>query len=158
MQRPAKPCTSVRFRAQPPSSSPRWSIPSSLPPLEPPRPRCLAKTLPLRRPGGEIGRRKGLKIPRLRPCGFEPRPGHQPRTAIRGPDSLDLDTLFKAAGQVETTLGIAAETLLGPKPGTKPMPSHWRPTQPEMPDLLGSAPPSGTRQVGNAPVVMLRQD
>lgn len=29
------------------------------------------------RPGGEIGRRKGLKIPRLRSCGFKSRPGHQ---------------------------------------------------------------------------------
>ncbi len=34
-------------------------------------------------------------------------------------DSLDLDTLFKAAGQVETTLGIAAETLFKPKLGAK---------------------------------------
>lgn len=29
------------------------------------------------RPGGEIGRRKGLKIPRLRSCRFESGPGHQ---------------------------------------------------------------------------------
>ena len=36
MQRPAKPCTPVRFRPQPPTIG----------------------------PGGEIGRRKGLKIPR----------------------------------------------------------------------------------------------
>jgi len=32
--------------------------------------------------------------------------------------SLDMDTLFKAAGQVETVLGIAAETLFEPR--TKP--------------------------------------
>ena len=55
MQRPAKPCTSVRFRAQPP-----YSVPNSS------------------RPGGEIGRRNGLKIRRpLRPCRFESGPGHQ---------------------------------------------------------------------------------
>ena len=55
MQRPAKPCTSVRFRAQPPYSVRNLS-----------------------RPGGEIGRRNGLKIRRpLRPCRFESGPGHQ---------------------------------------------------------------------------------
>ena len=30
--------------------------------------------------------------------------------------ALDLDTLLKAAGQVEMALGIAAETLFAPKP------------------------------------------
>ena len=34
------------------------------------------RPVPPTRPGGEIGRHKGLKIPRLRPCGFESRPGH----------------------------------------------------------------------------------
>ena len=32
--------------------------------------------LPQSCPGGEIGRRKGLKIPRLMPCRFESGPGH----------------------------------------------------------------------------------
>ncbi len=32
--------------------------------------------------------------------------------------ALDLDTLIKAAGQVEMALGIAAETLFAPKPTT----------------------------------------
>ena len=41
MQRPAKPCTPVRFRVQPPFTLKRSKS-----------------------PGGEIGRRKGLKIPR----------------------------------------------------------------------------------------------
>jgi hypothetical protein len=59
--------------------------------------------------------------------------------------------LFTAPGQVRTTLGIAAETLFGPKPGIMPMPRRGpRPSQPELPDLSGSAPLSGTRQVGNA--------
>jgi hypothetical protein len=47
MQRPAKPCTPVQFRPQPPVFS----------------------------PGGGIGRRKGLKIPRdLNPVPVRPRP------------------------------------------------------------------------------------
>ena len=37
--------------------------------------------------------------------------------------SLDLDTLLKAAGQVETVLGIAAETLFEPKPKRKAKPA-----------------------------------
>ena len=65
MQRPAKPCTSVRFRAQPP-----YSVPNSS------------------RPGGEIGRRNGLKIRRpLRPCRFESGPGHQRFKVLSETDS-----------------------------------------------------------------------
>ena len=68
MQRPAKPCTPVRFRPQPPIPA-DVSDPAdcSLP--------WASQDAPSR-PGGEIGRRKGLKIPRLRSCGFESRPGH----------------------------------------------------------------------------------
>jgi len=52
-------------------------------------------------------------------------------------DSLDLDILFKAAGQVETALGIAAETLFEPKPGTRPKTRRGpRPPPPEIPDLF----------------------
>lgn len=40
--------------------------------------------------------------------------------------SLDLDTLLKAAGQVETLLGIAAETLFKPTP----RPKHTRKAEP----------------------------
>ncbi len=53
MQRPAKPWTSVRFRAQPPTIRKNVSG-----------------------PGGGIGRRKGLKIPRGKPrAGSIPAPG-----------------------------------------------------------------------------------
>ena len=52
MQRPAKPLTSVRFRAQPPFSSPQCGHLS------------INFYFHLLSPGGEIGRRKGLKIPR----------------------------------------------------------------------------------------------
>ncbi len=77
MQRPAKPCTPVRFRAQPPSppfrTCPAFDHHAFL----------QAGTLPIPRapgPGGEIGRRKGLKILRSDPCGFESRPGHHLKT------------------------------------------------------------------------------
>ena len=57
MQRPAKPLTSVRFRAQPPFS---------LEQLDGSKPG----------PGGGIGRRKGLKIPRWQHrAGSSPAPG-----------------------------------------------------------------------------------
>ena len=64
MQRPAKPCTSVRFRAQPPNFSSTYQAgPCKIPP----RGIC---------PGGEIGRRKGLKIPRWQHrAGSSPAPG-----------------------------------------------------------------------------------
>ena len=64
MQRPAKPCTPVRFRPQPPF------VPST-------SHACLCRIC--RRssgPGGEIGRRKGLKIPRPHGrAGSTPAPG-----------------------------------------------------------------------------------
>jgi hypothetical protein len=86
MQRPAKPRTSVRFRAQPPRQ-PRRIPPSAARPTT--QADCaafaiaaahgpIAHSRQTPRPGGEIGRRKGLKIPRLRLCGFESRPGHHP--------------------------------------------------------------------------------
>ena len=60
MQRPAKPCTAVRFRSQPPN------LCSSL----------VLWVIPLSSPGGEIGRRKGLKIPRSNiRAGSSPAPG-----------------------------------------------------------------------------------
>lgn len=73
--------------------------------------------------------------------------------------TLDLDTLFKAAGQVEAVLGIAAETLFPPRPVakprtvSKPKPRPKRPSRPaaiEMPDLFASgapetAPPGASR-------------
>jgi hypothetical protein len=52
MQRPAKPCTAVRFRPQPPNFNLNCG------------------------PDGETGRRKGLKIPRWKHCaGSTPAPG-----------------------------------------------------------------------------------
>ena len=59
MQRPAKPCTPVRFRPQPPNA--------------PGRPRPGHPTARVAEPG----RRSGLKIRRLRPCRFESGSGHQ---------------------------------------------------------------------------------
>jgi hypothetical protein len=41
----------------------------------------------VRRPGGEIGRRTGLKIPGRKACGFESRPGHHQEH----PTELDPD-------------------------------------------------------------------
>ena len=39
---------------------------------------CILHTDPLRIcPGGEIGRRRGLKIPRRKACRFDSGPGHQ---------------------------------------------------------------------------------
>ena len=72
MQRPAKPCTPVRFRPQPPFhvSSPQG-------------------------PGGEIGRHKGLKIPRGQPCaGSSPAPGttQQPALSRQYPLSALIQT------------------------------------------------------------------
>ena len=61
--------------------------------LTAPAPSCrLALPLPSCCLGGEIGRRKGLKIPRsLPPCGFEPRPRHHaaPRLAEQPPGRLE---------------------------------------------------------------------
>ena len=42
------------------------------------------------RPGGEIGRRRGLKIPRRKVCRFESDPGHQ----IPKPESVFMDSGF----------------------------------------------------------------
>ena len=57
MQRTATPCTPVRFRPQPP----------------------LLRSPPKICPGGEIGRRKGLKIPRWKHrAGSIPAPGTKP--------------------------------------------------------------------------------
>jgi hypothetical protein len=89
MQRPAKPCTSVRFRAQPPPPRPRNCASilgshftrhsgNSKPFRAPHRAQCHIC------PGGETGIRKGLKIPRLRPCGFDSRPGHHTQIAPLG--------------------------------------------------------------------------
>ena len=58
MQRPAKPCTPVRFRPQPPTS------PGTPAPGSPPARMA------------ESGRRSGLKIRRPRPCRFESGSGH----------------------------------------------------------------------------------
>ena len=56
MQRTATPCTPVRFRPQPPF--------------------YIGKVHPSNCPGGEIGRRKGLKIPREKSrAGSIPAPG-----------------------------------------------------------------------------------
>ena len=95
MQRPAKPCTPVRFRPQPPRLIHHAGVASQRS-----RPRCSLRRKPGRwrgprrphawrpaadlapepsaaaRPGGEIGKRIGLKIQRLRPYGFDSRPGH----------------------------------------------------------------------------------
>ena len=73
MQRPAKPWTSVRFRAQPPFLPLTSTLPSP--------PDCWHFC-----PGGEIGRRKGLKIPRrqLR-AGSSPAPGTMRRGADDSP-------------------------------------------------------------------------
>ena len=54
MQRPAKPCTSVRFRVAPPNEC------------------YIARPSP----DGEIGRHKGLKIPRRKPYRFDSGSGH----------------------------------------------------------------------------------
>ena len=69
MQRPAKPWTAVRFRPQPPYVL-RHKHSSDLSPLSV----C---------PGGEIGRRKGLKIPRWKHrAGSTPAPGTIPKNHI----------------------------------------------------------------------------
>ena len=47
-------------------------------------------------PDGEIGRHKGLKIPRRKPCRFESGPGHQRRTpqfTLFGPRFVGTGTL-----------------------------------------------------------------
>ena len=89
MQRPAKPWTPVRFRPQPPFPSRR----------APSADQCSVKRRlvkstepipdPTTRPGGEIGRHKGLKIPRLRPCRFDSGPGHQ-MSSILTPASMSM--------------------------------------------------------------------
>ena len=50
------------------------------------------------RPGGEIGRRRGLKIPRRKVCRFESDPGHQ----IPKPESVFMDSGFFMAGRSKT--------------------------------------------------------
>ena len=47
------------------------------------------------RPGGEIGRRRGLKIPRRKVCRFESDPGHQ----IPKPESVFMDSGFFHGGR-----------------------------------------------------------
>ena len=78
MQRPAKPCTSVRLRAQPPLHRPlqRRGLPDFFLDFH-------WRNLTIgQRPGGGIGRRKGLKIPRWRHrAGSNPAPGTIPRPA-----------------------------------------------------------------------------
>ena len=80
MQRPAKPRTPVRFRPRPPffPKNPLFAgfllsvlrvyadMVSNKVPLR----------HPMRAPGWRNGRRRGLKIPRCKSCGFESRPGH----------------------------------------------------------------------------------
>ena len=73
MQRPAKPYTPVRVRPQPFTPS----------------------VLILRSPGGEIGRRKGLKIPRVNnPCRFESGPGHRLSIIIILENWIKIDLSF----------------------------------------------------------------
>ena len=46
------------------------------------------------RPGGEIGRRRGLKIPRRKACRFDSGPGHQQfKTVVK--NFVLIDLLFK---------------------------------------------------------------
>ena len=73
MQRPAKPLTPVRFRAQPPYVKANGVQDNS---RGQPTSAYRQKFLFSLCPGGEIGRRKGLKIPREKSrAGSSPAPG-----------------------------------------------------------------------------------
>ena len=74
MQRPAKPRTPVRFRPWPPFDAFALVHES-----ERQKAAIHGRTFHRACPGGEIGRRSGLKIRRtlIGPCRFESGPGHQ---------------------------------------------------------------------------------
>ena len=123
MQRPAKPRTPVRFRPRPPFFAnnplrrvfccPRCVLPrhvfagvvSNAVPLR----------HPMRAPGWRNGRRRGLKIPRCKSCGFESRPGHILHSRS-GEDRTDVDCVLRRVRRCGDSKVIAARLI--PTPGT----------------------------------------
>ncbi len=96
MQRPAKPRTPVRFRPRPPFCEKPASAGFLLSALRGYADMVSNEVLlrhPMRAPGWRNGRRRGLKIPRCKSCGFESRPGH---------------TLHSRSGKIRTGVPLRA--------------------------------------------------